>query len=213
VEFTPYSDRSFRDTEKQETEIHLPTVAMVTVSKHSQRRVHAYHPAQAPPNKHRGRNLARAEKGLRLKHVHGITGVVELNRAINSHPAKAIYGWLRSRTSTLTSHIARRHGQAGEKSKADQNNEISLKALSQAKHKMQYILADLVPEPGANQTRLHKVNYWALPTTEVVYNNDTGRQDGFEIIRTQLHHLKASDDKFAGVASILDGLSGIYEPR
>ncbi len=162
---------------------------MVTVRKHSTRRVHSYQGARGPANPPQARNKKRIAAGLRPIHSHQNANVVELGRGLSSYPEKAIFGWLRTMVSKMSADMARKESRDAQRH--DRNvkvHEVTREARSareqltryaRAKHQMQYLVADLLPvndkidKEEDKKTRFRKAHYWCLPTSQHVYTKIT----------------------------------------
>ena len=182
---------------------------MVTVRKHSKRRLPAYQPKQAPPNALYKGNTARLAAGLRPIHVHRNNNIVDLGRSLTTHSDKAVYGWLRTQVSLLAADIARRAAKnqasyrpvINDVSRESRIRRETLVRLAQAQHKMECILAETLP--GTVEPR--QVRHRVLPTTQnVASGEDRASIDGWVAVPNALRTLAETDERYAPVLALID---------
>jgi len=176
---------------------------MTVVRKHPARRHHAPNRGRTFPNKPRKANQRRIVNGSRPIHSHDNANILDLVKSLETDKARAIYGWLRTKCSKLSSHIGKIEHRLGnslnlkdeerrslEKDlSTDYNN---LKTFQKSKARMEEILStDL-------NVSIYTLQKKVFPVHVNVYDA-RGVTDGKSLITCAVESLAKADDRYKNV--------------
>ncbi len=202
----PYPNVRAKETETQKHRKYK----MVTVRKHSKRRIHAYAPGRSAPNALQKGNARRVSTGLRPIHTHRNINIVPLSLSLATHPEMAVYGWLRTQVSLVSADIAQRAAKnkarykpvVNDVSRDSRVRRETLSRLAQARHKMELLLMEDM------KVDLSTVRHKVLPTTQnaAAVGDVTGPVSisGWDAVPNALSTLAATDERYTPILELIE---------